>query len=85
MFAVDSIILLRIARPQEEERKEKAKEVRKVKAKAKAKDIRKTFTEAKAKACRHLMRGVGIKEEIMELNHNHHHHHGFNSRPVLAA
>ena len=85
MFAVASIILAKIARPQEEERKEKAKEERKAKEKAKAKDIRRTFTEEKVKACRHLMGGVGIKEENIRLNHNHHHHHGCSNRPVSAA
>ena len=45
--------MLRIARPQEEERKEKEKEERKAKEKVKAKGIRKTFMEGKAKACRH--------------------------------
>ena len=32
----------------------------------------------KVKECRHLIRGVGVKEENMDtwLTHNPHHHHG---------
>ena len=83
MFAVDSIILVKIARPQEEERKEKAKEERKAKEKVKAKGIRKTFMAGKAKACRHWIsgaNGVGVKEEESTVNPNHHRrqNHGCN-------
>ena len=85
MCAVDSIIWLRIVRPQEEVRKERAKGERKAKGEAKAREIRKTNMEGKAKACRHWIRGVGVKEEIIRLNHNHHHHHGCNNRPGSAA
>ena len=82
--------MLKIARPQEEERREKEKEVRK----ARAKGIRQIFTAVRAKACRHWIHGVngvGVKEEesttVMNRNHHKHHNHGcnFNNHPGSVA